>query len=130
MVPNISILFKKLELSIDLKKNQQLFGEEFPAHYRYRVSVTVKQDGTIIPKLKEMVDRNYQASMCECSYLLDSVKGNQKIGSVFHSETLKEVRVEIRRKKVKISEILQGKIKKRKGLGDWTISGMKGQGRG
>ena len=59
----------------------------------------------------EIADLNYLASTCECSHLLDSLKGKDKFDLVFHSETLKEVRAEIRKKRTANSEILLKKIK-------------------
>ena len=59
----------------------------------------------------EMADLNYLASSCECSHLLDSLKGKETFDPVYHSKTLKEVRVEIRKKKTERSEILLEKIK-------------------
>ena len=62
------------------------------------MSVAIKQGQTAIPKPVDMADLNYLASTCECNHLLNSLKGKDKIDPVFHSETLKEVRVEIRKK--------------------------------
>ena len=59
----------------------------------------------------EIADLNYLTSTCECSHLLDSLKGKDKFDLGFHSETLKEVRAEIRKKKTTNSEILLKKIK-------------------
>ena len=79
---------------------------------------------------------NHLASTCECSHLLDSLKGKEIFNPVFHSETLKEVRVEIRKKKTEISEVLLEKSKsciekegarrldylKEKGTGTWLVA--------
>ena len=54
---------------------------------------------------------NYLSSTRECSNLLDSLKGKEKIDPVFHLETLKEVRTGIRKKKANNSEILLEKIR-------------------
>jgi len=110
VVPNIGTLFNTLEVSIDESFVQQLFGEEIPTQYRSWVSVAIKQGGTTIPKPVEMVDPNYLASTCECSHLLDSLKGKEKFDPVFHSETLKEVMAEIRTKKADNLEIFLEKI--------------------
>ena len=73
------------------------------------MSVAIKQGGTTIPKLEEMVDLIYIVSTCDYSHLLDSLKGKETFDPIFHSETLKEIRVEIRKKKADSSEILLGK---------------------
>ena len=133
VVPNIGSLFKKLEISIDKSFFCQLFGEEIHTQYRSWVSVAIKQGETAIPKPVDMADLNYLASTCECNHLLNSLKGKDKIDPVFHSETLKEVRVEIRKKKTANSEILLQKIKssiEKKGARRLKYLKEKGQGRG
>ena len=136
VVPNIGTLFSNLETSITKSFFCQLFGEEIPSQYRSWVSVPIKQGGTAIPKPMEMADLNYLASSCECSHLLDSLKGKETFDPVYHSKTLKEVRVEIRKKKTERSEILLGTIKrsiekkgarrldylKEKGTGTWLAA--------
>ena len=97
--------------SIDKSFLCQLFGEEIPTQYKSWVSVAIKQGGTAIPKPVEIADLNYLASTCECSHLLESFKGKDKFDPIFHSETLKEVRAEIWKKKTDNSEILLQKIK-------------------
>ena len=91
VVPNIANLFSGLEESILTSFFHNLFGEKFPTHYRSWVSVSIRQGGTAIPKPEEMVDLNYLASTCECSHLLDSLKGKEDFDPVHHTATTKEV---------------------------------------
>ena len=83
-----------------------------------------------------MVDLNYLGTTYEYGHLIDSLKGKDKFDPVFHSETVKEVRAEIRKKKTTNSEILLEKIKssiekkgarrlkylKEKGSGTWLAA--------
>ena len=75
------------------------------------MSVAIKQGESTIPKLEAMVDLIYLVSTCECSHLLDSLKGKETFDPIFYSEILKEISVEIRKKKADSSEILLGEIK-------------------
>ena len=49
------------------------------------VSVTTKQGGTTIPKPGEMVELNYQISICECSCLGNPLKGKEILDAVCHT---------------------------------------------
>ena len=56
------------------------------------MSVSIKQGGPTIPKPEEMAELNYKASICECSHLIDSLKGREMFDAVCHTGTMKEVR--------------------------------------
>ena len=47
---------------------------------------------------EEMADLNYLASSCECSHLLDALKGYEDFDPVYHTATMKDVR-EMKKKK-------------------------------
>ena len=111
MVPNIGTLLSKLEASITKSFFCKLFDEAIPSQYRSCVSVHIKQGGTTIRKPMEMVHLNYLVSSCECSHLLNSLKEKETFDPVYQSKTLKEVRVEIRKKKTERSKIFLEKIK-------------------
>ena len=54
-----------------------------------------------------MVDLNWQAFLCKCSHLIDSLKGREIFGSVCHSWTMIEVRGRNKEEKKKqLNEIL------------------------
>ena len=73
------------------------------------MSVPIKQGGTVIPKPEEMTDLNYQASTCECSLLLDSLKNRGMLDSASHTNTTTGVRARIKEEKVvKADKILDG----------------------
>ena len=83
-----------------------------------------------------MVDLNYLASTCECSHLLDSLKGKEDFDPVYHTATMKEVREEIRKKKLAVSDDVLRKVEngmnkngvrnldylKEKGTGTWLAA--------
>ena len=74
----------------------KLFGEKkILPQLRNWVSVPIKQGGTAIPKPEEMTDLDYQASKCECSHLLDSLKNREMFDFVCHTNTTAAVRVRI-----------------------------------
>ena len=52
----------------------------------------IKKGGTVIPKPEEMAELNYQSSTCECSHLIDSLKGRETFEAMCHTCTMKEVR--------------------------------------
>ena len=56
------------------------------------MSVSIKQGGTSIPKPEEMVELNYQSPNCECSHLIDSLKGREMFDAVCHTDTMIKVR--------------------------------------
>ena len=45
---------------------------------------------------EEMVDLNHQASSCECSHLIDSLKGREMFDAACHSNTIASVRARIK----------------------------------
>ena len=49
------------------------------------MSVAIKQGGTTIPKPGEMVELNYQISICECSCLGNPLKGKEILDAVCHT---------------------------------------------
>ena len=69
------------------------FGENIPAKYRDWVSVSIKKDGTTIPKLEEMVELNYKASTCEYSRLIDSLKERDAFDGACHTIVRKLMKV-------------------------------------
>ena len=71
-----------------------------PPEYRNWVSVSIKQDGTAILKPEETAELNYQSSICECSHLIDSLKGREVFDAVCHTGTMKEVREMMKVEKV------------------------------
>ena len=75
------------------------------------MSVSIRQEGgTVIPKPEEMVDLNYLASICECSHLLDALKGKEDFDPVYHTATMKEVREEMKKKKLAASDDVLRKV--------------------
>ena len=104
VVPNIVPLFTKLENTIFETFFSKLFGEKkiLPRLENW-VSVPIKQGGTVIPKPEEMTDLNYQASTCECSLLLDSLKNRGMFDSASHTNTTTGVRARIKEEKVVIN---------------------------
>ena len=73
------------------------------------MSVPIKQGGTAIPKPEKMTDLNYQASKCECSHLLDSLKNREMFDFACHTNTMAAVRARIKEEKVvKADIILEG----------------------
>ena len=63
------------------------------------MSVSIRQEGgTVIPKLEEMIDLIYIASTCECSYLLDALKGEELFDPAYHTATMNEVREEMKKR--------------------------------
>ena len=97
MVPNIGPLFTKLENTIFKKFFSKLFGEKnILPQLRNWVSVPIKKGGIAIPKPEEMSDLNYQASTCECSHLLDSLKNREIFDSACHTNTMAVVRARIK----------------------------------
>ena len=57
-----------------------------------------------------MADLNYLASTCECSYLLDALKGKEIFDPVYHATTMKEVREEMKKKKLATSDDILRKV--------------------
>ena len=57
------------------------------------MSVPIKQGGTAIPKPEEMADLNYQASTCDCSHLLDSLKNRELFDSACQEKVVKADRI-------------------------------------
>ena len=57
-----------------------------------------------------MADLNYLASTCDCSYLLDALKGKEIFDPVYHSTTMKEVREEMKKKKLATSDDILRKV--------------------
>ena len=57
--------------------------------------MSIKKGGTTIPKPEEMADLSYLASTCECSHLLNALKGKEMFDPVNHTATMKEVREEM-----------------------------------
>ena len=57
-----------------------------------------------------MVDLNYLASTCECSHLLDALKGKEIFDPVYHATTMKEVREEMKKKKLATSDDILRKV--------------------
>ena len=51
-----------------------------------------------------MADTIYLASTCECSHLLDALKGKEDFDPVYHTATMKEVREEMKKKKLAASD--------------------------
>ena len=97
MVPNIGPLFTKLENTIFKTFFSKLFGEKnILPQLRNWVSVPIKTGGIAIPKPEEMLDLNYQASTCECSHLLDSLKNREIFDSACHTNTMAVVRARIK----------------------------------
>ena len=78
--------------------------------YRSWVSVSIKKGRTAIPKPKETADLNYLASTCECSHLLDSLKGKEEFDPVHHTANIKEVREEMKNKKLAASDDVLRKV--------------------
>ena len=76
------------------------------------MSVSIKLGGTAIPKPEEMADLNYLASTCECSHLIDVLKGKESFDPVFHTATMKAVREEMKKKKSDASDEVLKKIEK------------------
>ena len=69
----------------------------------------IKKGGTVIPKPEEMAELNYQSSTCECSHLIDSLKGREMFDAVCHTGTMKEVRERMKVEKVgKFEKVLNG----------------------
>ena len=62
-----------------------------------------------------MVDLNYQASTCECSHLIDSLKNREMFDDVWHTNTMELVRANIKEEKVvkanKITNRAKNKMK-------------------
>ena len=72
----------------------KLFGEKkILPQLRNWVSVPIKQGGTAIPKPEEMADLNYQASTCDCSHLLDSLKNRELFDSACQEKVVKADRI-------------------------------------
>ena len=76
------------------------------------MSVSIKLSGTAIPKPEEMADLNYLASTCECSHLIDALKGKKDFDPVYHTATMKAVREEMKKKKSDASDEVLKKIEK------------------
>ena len=57
-----------------------------------------------------MADLNYLASTCECSHLLDALKGKENFDPVYHNATMKEVREEMKKKKLAASDDVLWKV--------------------
>ena len=57
-----------------------------------------------------MADLNYLASTCECSHLLDALKGKEDFDPVYHTATMKEVRKEMKKKKLASSDDVLRKV--------------------
>ena len=74
------------------------------------MNVSIRQGGTTIPKLEEMVDLNYLESTCECSNLLNTLKGKEVFDPVYHTATMKEVREEMNKKKLATVDDTRWKI--------------------
>ena len=57
-----------------------------------------------------MADLSYLASTCECSHLLDALKGKEIFDPVYHTATMKEVREEMKKKKLVTSDDILRKV--------------------
>ena len=69
----------------------------------------IKKGGTVIPKPEEMAELNYQSSTCECSHLIDSLKGRNIFDAVCHTGTMTEVRERMKIEKAgNFEKILKG----------------------
>ena len=90
----------------------KLFGEKkILPQLRNWVSVPIKQGGTAIPKPEKMTDLNYQASKCECSHLLDSLKNREMFDFACHTNTTAAVRARIKEEKVVKADIISEGLK-------------------
>ena len=83
-----------------------------------------------------MADLNYLASTCECSHLLDVLKEKGIFDPVYHTATMKEVREEMKKKKLVTSDDILRKVEsgmqkkeirrlnylKEKGTGAWLAA--------
>ena len=61
-------------------------------------------------KVREMAGLNYLASTYECSHLLDSLKGKEVFDMVHHTAIVKEVREEMKQKKLAASDDVLRKV--------------------
>ena len=59
-----------------------------------------------------MVDLHYLVSTCKYSHLLDAFKGNDFFEPVYHTATMKEIREEMKKKKLLLRMIYSGKLDK------------------
>ena len=92
----------------------KLFGETIFPQTRTRVSVPIRQGRTAIPKPEEMVDLKYQASTCECSHLIDSLKGREMFDAACHTNTMASVRARIKEEKLAKADKILDRIKNKK----------------
>jgi len=76
------------------------------------VSVSIKLGGTTIPKPEEKADLNYLVSTCECSHLIDALKGKELFDPVFYTATMKAVQDEMKKKKLDASDEVLKKIER------------------
>ena len=70
--------------------------------------MSIKKGGNAIAKPEERANLNYLASACECSHLLDALKGKEIFDPVYHTATMKEVREEMKKKKLATSDDIEG----------------------
>ena len=91
VIPEIYDLLFKLEPAIKDFFYKKI-GKNMLPEYKNQVSVSFKQDRITMPKLEEMAELNYQSSTCECSHLIDSLKGRKIFDAVCHAGTMTEVR--------------------------------------
>ena len=110
----------------------KLFGEKkILPQLRNWVSVPIKQGGTSIPKPEEIADLNCQASTCECSHLLGSLKNRELFDSACHTNTMTAVRARIKEEKVaKADRILDGLKSKMDKFGARKVDYLREKGTG
>ena len=64
----------------------------------------MKNGGMAIPDLSATVESNYLAFTCEYSYLISELKGTVTLDYGTHNTTMKEVRIEVKKRRIDKTE--------------------------
>ena len=100
VTPGISEDFDSLEASIKTKFMVEIFGERIPLHLRSLSGLPMK----LIPDPSATAESNYLASTCECSNLISTLKGAVIFDHGTHKITMKEVRIEVKERRIDKAE--------------------------
>ena len=134
-MPNLNELFGQLENKIITFLNK-LLGSIVTSTLRTWTSVPIKLGRTAMPNPTTTRSQNYQTSVCQCSHLLQALKGRVQFDNFRHKECVIEVRTEHRKNNIVNANELLGNLssdlstneKRRvkylqeKGTGTWLVA--------
>ena len=104
VTPGIGKEFDSLEASTKTKCIAEIFGEIIPIHLRSLSGLPMKKGGMAIPDPSDTAESNYLASTCECSHLISALKGAVTFDHGTHKTTMKEVRIEVKKRRIDKTE--------------------------